>query len=300
MTLERRTTRRALVWIAVLAVFAILLLLANQFTEGERFYGLAMTVVIAAALLGLLGIYRATAGRGIWRVRTRHIGIMAAGAAAHAALTYLFNDLISVSMGPLSLQPQICVPILLGYAFSPVVGFFTGAVGSLMGDFVTGWGVFPAWHIGSGLTGLVPGLVALVSYERQNLRYLSTLVVILMAMTAGIVLVHPRAPEPWTGEVRNFSFWGWTLIVASLVMVANSLLLERLSLALAGVNLWGTLGIIVGNAFTSLAHTWTNEYGLATAVIGEFAPAVGEDVVNLMIFTPLLLAAYNAIRPVRR
>jgi uncharacterized membrane protein len=283
-----------------LVVFALLLFLANQFTEGERFYGLTMTVVIAAALIGLLGVYRATAGSGVWRIRTRHIGIMAAGAAAHATLIYLFNGLIPISIGPFSLQPQICVPIILGYAFSPIVGFFTGAVGSLMGDFVTGWGVFPAWHIGSGLTGLVPGLVALVSYERQNLRYLSTLVVILMVVTAGVVLVHPRAPEPWTGEVRNFSFWGWTLFVVSLVMIANSFLLERVSLALAGVNLWGTLGLIVGNAFASLAHIWTNEYVLATAVIGEFAPSAGEDAVNLMIFTPLLLAAYNVIRAERR
>jgi uncharacterized membrane protein len=296
MTLERRVRRRAVIWVAVLTVFVLLLLLANRFTEGERFYDIASFAVLAIALVALLGLYRATAGEGIWRIRTRHIAVMAGGATAYAVVAYAFNELIPVSIGPISVQPQVCIPVLFGYAFTPIVGFFTGAVGSLMGDFLSGWGVFPAWHVGSGLIGLVPGLVALVSYERQNLRYLSALVIALMGVTAAIIFVHPRAPEPWTGQVQSFLFWGWILMVGSLIMVANSFLLERLSLALAGLNLWGALGIIVGNGFTSLAHIWINEYGLATAVIGEFAPAVGEDVLNLVIFTPLLLAGYSAVR----
>jgi hypothetical protein len=296
MTLERRIRRRALTWVAVLIVFVMLLLLANQLTDGERFYGIASTAVIALALLSLFGLYRATAESDLWRVRRRHIPVMTAGAALYVLLAYVFNDLFDLSIGPVPLRPQICIPILLGYAFTPIVGFFTGAVGSLMGDFVTGWGVFPAWHIGSGLTGLVPGLVTLVSYERRNLRHLSTLVIVLMGLTAGIIFVHPRAPEPWTGEVQNFSFWGWLLVIGGAVMLANSRLLEQVSIALAAINLWGTLGIIAGNGFTSVAHIWTNEYSLATAVIGEFAPTVATDVLNLIIFAPLVLAGYNAVR----
>jgi uncharacterized membrane protein len=291
-------------WVAVLSIFAMLLVLANQLTEGERFYGVASIVVIIISLFSLFGLYHATAESGLWRVRTRHIAVMAMGAALYALLAFIFNDLVDFSIGPIPLRPQICIPILLGYALTPIVGFFAGAVGSLMGDFVTGWGVFPAWHIGSGLMGLIPGLVALVSYERRNVRYLSALVVVLMGISAGIVFLHPRAPEPWTDEVQNFSFWGWILTVGCVVMLANSFLLERVSLersdALAAVNLWGTLGILVGNGFTSLAHVWINEYGVATALIGEFAPAVATDIFNLMIFTPLVLAGYSAIPPGKR
>ncbi|MGD2104003.1 MAG: ECF transporter S component, partial [Anaerolineae bacterium] len=296
MTLKRRRVGRAATWVAVLSSFVILLVLANRFTDGEQFYGVAPAGVIAVALFGLLALYRGTAETDLWAVPRRHIAVMTAGAALYAFLSYVFNELRPISIGPVTLQPQICVPVLLGYAFTPVVGFFAGAVGSLMGDFLTGWGVFPAWHIGTGLIGLIPGLVRLVSYERRNLRYLSTLVVVLLGLTAGAVLVHPQAPEPWTGEVRNFSFWGWMLILGGVVMVANSVLLEQISVALAAVNLWGTLGIIAGNAFAALAHIWIYEYGLGTAVMGEFAPSVGTDILNLMIFTPLVLAAYRWLR----
>jgi hypothetical protein len=211
-------------------------------------------------------------------------------------LSYAFDVLLPLSIGPLELRPAVCVPILFGYAFGPVVGFFTGAVGSLLGDFVAGWGVFPTWAISGGLMGMVPGMTTFLAQDRHNLRYLSTLVILLIAIAAGIVFIHPRAPEPWTDEVQNFAFWGWALLIGGVVMLANRFLLEQFSVALAALNLWGTLGIIVGSGFASLAHIWINEYSLGTALVGEFAPAAATDIINLMIFTPLILAAYNGIR----
>jgi preprotein translocase subunit Sss1 len=47
---------RAITWLAVLIGFVILLVLANQFTDGERFYGVAPIATIGLALLGLLGL----------------------------------------------------------------------------------------------------------------------------------------------------------------------------------------------------------------------------------------------------
>lgn len=290
------TTNRTITWIAVLVVFVILLALANRFTDGETFHGVAPITTIAIGMAALFAIYRATAESDAWEVGTRQVAYMSIGAALHTVLAYVFNELFEFSVGQVALRPQVCIPVLFGYAFGPVVGFFTGAVGSLLGDFVTGWGVFPAWAIGNGLTGMVPGWVTLLADERRDLRYLSTLVVALIAIAAAIVFVHPRAPEPWTDEVQDFSFWGWALIVGGVVMIANRFLLEQVSVALAAVNLWGTLGIVVGSGFASLAHIWINEYSLGTALIGEFAPAAATDILNLMIFTPLVLAAYNAIR----
>jgi ECF transporter S component (folate family) len=287
---------RAITWLAVLIGFVILLALANQFTDGERFYGVAPIATIVLALLGLLGLQRATVDSEAWEIGTREIVVMTLGAALYVLLSYLFNTFLDLSVGQVELRPIVCVPVLFGYAFGPVVGFRTGAVGNLLGDFVTGWGVFPAWAIGSGLTGLIPGWVTILAEEKRNLPFLTMLVVLLVGIAASIVFVHPRVPEPWTGEVHDYSFWGWALIVGGAVLLANRLLLERASVALAAVNLWGTLGIIAGNGFASLAHTWMSEYTLGTALIGEFAPAAASDILNLMILTPLVLASYNAIR----
>lgn len=294
--MRRLVKNRTITWLSVLLIFVVLLALANWLTEGETFAGVAPVAVIAIALAGLIGIYRATAGIRGWMIRPRHVAIMAIGAMLYAGLAYTFDARLGLTVGQVAIRPMICIPILFGYAFGPVVGFFTGAVGALLGDVFTAFGVFPAWAIGNGLSGLIPGLTTLLAQERHNLRYLSTLAILLVAIAATIVFVHPLAPEPWTDEVKDFSFWGYALIIVGVVMGANRLLLEQVSVALAAVNLWGTLGIIIGNGFVSVAHVWINEYSLATALVGEFAPAAATDLFNLMIFTPLVLVVYNTIR----
>ena len=79
-------------------------------------------------------------------------------------------------------------------------------------------------------------------------------------------------------------------------MIALRFLLERIDIDLAAVNIWGTLGIIAGIGFAAIADIWVNGYSLATAMIGEFAPAAGPNILNSMVLTPILLAAYRAVQ----
>lgn len=292
---KESVTNRAITWLAMLTLFLALLVLANQFSDGEIFYGFAAIAVIAVALIGLLAFFRATQDSDVWDVDIQQVGYMSAGVALYVLLNYLFDGILNLSIGQVVLRPQICIPILLGYAFGPAVGFFAGAVSTLLGDFVVGWGVFPARVIGGGLMGMVPGLVTLWP-QRRNLPRLATLVIILLALLSVLVFIYPEVPEPWTGEVEDFGAWGWILLVGGVVMLSNRLLLEQMSVALAAVNLWGTLGIIVGGVFASVAHIWLNGYSLGTALIGELAPNVATDVLNLMIFAPLVLVVYNVLR----
>lgn len=296
MRFTRRMMYRTWIWLAVLITFSVLLILGNRLTDGESFYGAPSAVVIALALLGLYGVRRATAGSGAWRVSTRGIVGLGIGTALYVLLAYVFNAVLNVSVGELTVQPQVCLPILLGYAFGPVPGFFSGAVGSLLGDFVTGWGVFPVSHIAAGLSGLIPGLLTALAVREEGISRVSTVVITTIAVTASIIFIRPRAPEPWTGEVQSFRFWAWMLLLGGAVMIANTVLLEEVSLHLAALNLYGTLGILAGHAFASLAHIWIFEYTLGTAVIAEFAPSVATDMLNLIIFAPIILATYNSLR----
>lgn len=287
---------KTIAWLTVLVVLAGLMVLANGFTEGETFHGVAPAVTFALALGGLFALQQVTRENAAWEIDTQKVGTMGLGAGLYAVLSYLFNTHFEYALGPVMLSPQICLPILFGYAFGPIVGFFTGAVGVLLGDFFTGWGVFPPWIIAGGLTGLVPGLVSLLADRDLDLDLLSRLVIVITALTAGLILIHPRVPKPWTGEIQDFSLWAWALVLSGVVMTANSHLLERVSVTLAAVNLWGALGILVGAGFAALTHLWIYEYTLGTALVGEFAPAAGNDILNLVIFTPLLRIVYITLR----
>jgi uncharacterized membrane protein len=251
---------------------------------------------MAIGLILVFAVYLVTAQSDAWVVGTREVVYMAIGAALYGVFNLIFNTIPMPSVSQVALRPSICIPVFFGYVFGPVVGFFTGAVGNILGDFLTGWGVFPAWDIGNGLIGMVPGLVLLFANKRRSLNFLTILVGVLIAITTALILVNPQVVGPWTGEIEDFSLWAWIFIVGGVVVIAGRFVLEQFSVDLAAVNLWGTLGIIIGIGFASIADIWINGYSFATAIIGEFAPAAGPNIVNSMILTPILLAAYEAVQ----
>jgi uncharacterized membrane protein len=283
-------------WFIVLVVFVVFLALASILTGGQRISGVAPIGVTAIGLILVFGVYLATAQNDAWIVGTREVVYMAIGAALYGVFNWIFNTIPMPSVSQVALRPSICIHIFFGYLFGPVVGFFTGAVGNILGDFLTGWGVFPAWDIGNGLIGMVPGLVLLFVNKRRSLNFLTILVAVLIVITAALIFINPDVIGPWTGEIEDFSLWAWIFIIGGAVVVAGRFVLERFSVDLAAVNLWGTLGIIIGIGFASIADIWINGYSFATAIIGEFAPAAGPNIINSMILTPILLAAYEAVQ----
>jgi len=296
MTTGKTTQNRALSWLIVLVVFVLFLALASVLTGGEKIRGVAPLGVTAIGLILVFAVYLATAQSEAWEVGTRQVVYMAIGAALYGVFNYIFNTIPMPSVSQVALRPSVCIPVFFGFVFGPVVGFFTGAVGNILGDFLTGWGVFPAWDVGNGLMGLVPGLVLLFADKKRSLNFLTILVAVLIALAAVVVFLNPKVKGPWTGEIEDFSFWAWAFIVGGVVVIVGRFLFERASVVLAAVNLWGTLGIIVGIGFAAIADIWVNGYSLATAMIGEFAPAAGPNILNSMILTTILLAAYRAVQ----
>ena len=296
MTTGKITQNRAFIWFLVLVAFVVLMILASVFTGGAKLQGVAWIVLTAIAIIGIYVVYFATASSEAWDVGTRQVVYMAIGAALYGVFNYIFNTIPMPSVSQVALRPSVCIPIFFGYVFGPVVGFFTGAVGNILGDFITGWGVFPVWDMGNGLMGMIPGLVMLFADKKRSLNFLTGLVAVLIIVAAGLVFLNPRVVGPWTGEIEDFSFWAWAFIVGGVVVIAGRFVLERVSVDLAAVNLWGTLGIIIGIGFAAISDIWINGYSFATAIIGEFAPAAGPNILNSMILTPILLAAYQAIQ----
>lgn len=287
---------KAVAWLVVLIVFVVFLALASVLTSGDKIQGVAPIGVTAIGLIGVFVVYLLTAQSEAWEVGTREVVYMAIGAALYGVFNYIFNTIPMPSVSQVALRPSICIPVFFGYAFGPVVGFFTGAVGNILGDFLTGWGVYPAWDVGNGLIGMVSGLVLLFADKKRSLNFLTGLVAVLIIITAALIFINPRVPGPWTGEIEDFSFWAWAFIVGGVIVIAGRFVLQGMGVDLAAINLWGTLGIVVGIGFASLADIWVNGYSFATAIIGEFAPAAGPNVLNSMILTPILWAAYNAVQ----
>ncbi len=74
----------------------------------------------------------------------------------------------------MSVRPAFALVPFFGYAFGPIVGFFTGLVGNGIGDQISGWGALTSWNwsIANGLVGLIAGLAPLylASWVAGNIR----------------------------------------------------------------------------------------------------------------------------------
>src|SRR3954469_15200334 len=120
-----------------------------------------------------MAVSEKSTGRGllstnIWAVGVRQIVYMALGAALYGGLSWSTNALQLPSAGNVSLRPAIVIPLFFGAVFGPWVGLFTGGIGNLLGDYVSGYGVFWNWDLGNALIGFIAGLAMLVTWGRYH------------------------------------------------------------------------------------------------------------------------------------
>jgi energy-coupling factor transport system substrate-specific component len=94
----------------------------------------------------------------VWAVGTREVVFMAIGAALYGVLGWA-TSLLRIP-GPFNSQirPAVVIPMFFGALFGPWVGFFTGFVGNVIIDLISGYGFSWNWSLGNGLLGLISGL----------------------------------------------------------------------------------------------------------------------------------------------
>jgi uncharacterized membrane protein len=231
----------------------------------------------------------------LWSIGTREVVYMAIGAALYGVLSLATNVIQLPSVSLVSLRPAIVIPIFFGVVFGPVVGFFSGFVGNILGDALTGWGVFPIWDIGNGLIGLVAGLSMAFTNRKRALDVLTIIVAAVGVLTTILILTNPVIVDPYgdgTATTNIGSSWWLPLLGVALAVGLRYLLRGREELASAQI--WGALGIIVGIGFAAMADIWWNGYSFLTAFLGEFVPAAGSNLINGLILLPILLAAWRS------
>lgn len=254
-------------------------------------------VVLIGALI-VVGIYYLTRQNAAWTVGTREVVYMGIGAALYGVLAWLFNGTVFAvpSVSQVALRPGIAIPILFGYLFGPVVGFFTGAVGNTIGDLLSGW-VSPQWSFGNGLIGLIAGMVMLFGDKKRSLNWLLILTAIGAVLATVVWLLNKNEANltaaPWDQPLTIAA--GVSALVGLVIAAAIRFIWEK-EIDVAASVAWGSLGIILGIGFAAISDIWVNGYSVATAVVGEFLPAAGPNLVQAAILVPLLLIAYRAVQ----
>lgn len=260
---------------------------------------------VVIGLLIVFAVYEVTKASNIWVVGTREVVYMAIGAALYAVFSYIFNGTVFLvpSVSQVALRPAIVIPMFFGYTFGPAVGFFTGAVGNMFGDALTGFSLSPQWSVGNGLIGMIAGMVWLFKDKKRSMdtvlivgAVLAVLATVIYLLNRSQVnLVYFNAAENAFGDQPITLFAGLSVIVGLiLVLVVRFLFGANIDIATAVT--WGMLGNLIGLAFAAISDIWINGYSPATAIVGEYLPSAGPNLIFAAILVPILVGAYASVR----
>ncbi|HCS39444.1 MAG TPA: hypothetical protein DIW44_07665 [Anaerolineaceae bacterium] len=262
-------------------------------------------VFVGIGLLIVLVVYLLTSKNKMWEVGTRQVVYMAIGAALFAVFSYLFNGTVFVvpSVSQVALRPAIAIPMFFGYAFGPVVGFFTGAVGNMFGDALTGFGLSPQWSVGNGLVGLISGMVWLFADKKKSINVVLLISAVLAAAVTAYYFLNPTTSNAMFYDVDNGIFGDAQISMFAGVSVLIGLAIVLIVRFVFGKNIdvaaavtWSMLGNLLGIGFAAVSDIWINGYPPAVALVGEFLPSAGPNLIFAAVLVPILVAAYAAVQ----
>ena len=292
---------------AVLVIFLLVVWIGGAVNEDLKLDETALLrfVFVGIGLVIVFVVYLLTSRSGVWEVGTREVVYMAIGAALYAVFSYLFNGTVFAvpSVSQVSLRPAIAIPMFFGYAFGPTVGFFTGAVGNMFGDALTGFGLSPQWSVGNGLVGMIAGMALLFANKKRGMNTVLIISAVLAAIATIFWLLNPSLANMMFFEVDAGIFGDATItwfaalsavIGLVLVLVVRFAFGENIDVAAAVT--WSMLGNLLGIGFAAISDIWINGYSLAVAIVGEFLPAAGPNLIFAAILVPILVGAYAAFQ----
>ena len=292
---------------AVLVVFLLVAWIGPTINSNLQLDETALLrfVFVAIGLLAVFVVYWLTRENTAWVIGTREVVYMAIGAALYAVFSYLFNGTVFVvpSVSQVALRPAIAIPMFFGYVFGPVVGFFSGAVGNMFGDALTGFGLSPQWSVGNGLIGMISGMAALYVDKKKSMNAVLSISAALAAIATLMWIMNPTLANMMFFDVdagifgdAAISLFAGLSAVVGFVLVVLIRLVFRENIDLATAVTWAMLGNFIGIGFAAISDIWINGFSPTVAIVGEFLPAAGPNMIFAAILVPILIGAYNAVQ----
>jgi len=193
--------------------------------------------------------------------------------------------------------------MFFGYAFGPTVGFFTGAVGNMFGDALTGFGLSPQWSVGNGLVGMIAGMVFLFKDKKKSMDTVLWISGVIAAIGLLFYLFNRNlanmmfydVPNNIFGDAQISTFAGLSLVIGFVLVLLVRIFFGK-NIEVAAAVTWSMLGNLLGIGFAAISDIWINGFSPAVAIVGEFLPAAGPNLIFAAILIPILVAAYEATR----
>jgi energy-coupling factor transport system substrate-specific component len=166
------------------------------------------------------------ARRSLWSIDVRQVVYTALGIALYAILNIIFNlvQLPNAGGGAIALRPGIVIPLFFGVLFGPVVGFFVGGLGNIIGDLISFHSFYWNWDLGNALIGLISGLVVIYTSGRYRARQAIIIAEIASAIAIIVGIGFAAYSDIWVSKI-SFSAASSEFFVAAVPDLINGLIL---------------------------------------------------------------------------
>lgn len=296
-------TLHPVVMLVTLVLSVVLVFVAYLISDPSKLQAPDMPlrwITFGIGSIAILVLYGTTRHLNGWQIDSRRLLAAGAGVILYAVLLWVSNGqaISSLSISQISLRPAIAVPILFGFWFGPLTGYLVGLVGNIGGDLLSGFGVSPQWDMGNGLIGLCAGVVWLVDIKRRQQTAWAALGAALV-LAVGLVVIYlanQLTPNVLIGDSTPISaVLGLSPVIGMALVVAGYLAMLMFDPAAATAAVWGSFGNLVGIGFAALSDIAINQYTPAQAVVGEWIPAAGPNLIALAVLVPLVLALVRVV-----
>lgn len=221
---------------------------------------------------------------------------------AFAVVYGLLNSVSNIVLLPsapiISLRPQIALPMLVGIIWHPLAGFVAGFAGNVIGDGISGFGLFKFWnwHIANGMMGLMPGLIGYAGISRiTTVREFGLLQMsIVLACAAGVgsaagldvlflhFMTFPSSLHAWilpaflTDAVNGFVLVPVILVLIRRIVLTLETRTILLVTALLIIAILATAGSIIWAVFDDLVsqEAMVDNFYIA-AIVSVFLLVIG-------------------------
>ncbi len=139
---------------------------------------------------------------------------------------------------------------------------------------------------------LKPSFAMLAMIIGAVLTALATIVYFIGRSTPNMMYFNP--PANVFGDQPITLIAGLSIVIGFvLVLIVRFAFGKNIDVAAAVT--WGMLGNLIGLGFAALSDIWINGYSAVVAVVGEYIPAAGPNLIFAAILVPILVVAYAAV-----
>jgi hypothetical protein len=150
---------------------------------------------------------------------------------------------------------------------------------------------------------MIAGMAWLFKDKKKSINTVLIIGVIVAALSTVLYFANRGQSNMMFYDVDNgvfgdapISIFAGLSALIGLVLVLIIRVVFKKNINVAAAVTWSMLGNFLGIGFAAISDIWINGFSPAVAIVGEYLPSAGPNMIFAAILVPLLVGAYDSLQ----